>query len=115
SGFKAPTLSELFQDFAPFFYANPDLKPETSVGYDLGFEQAIGGDAARVGVTYYYNRIRGLITTAPNGISYANVGRSHADGIESFVTYAPVRSVTLRADYTYTQATDDVADQELLR
>src|SRR5262249_33494277 len=37
SGFKAPTLSELFQDFPPFFFANPNLKPETSTGYDVGF------------------------------------------------------------------------------
>jgi len=39
TGFKAPTLSELFQSFPPFFFANPDLKPESSVGYDLGIEQ----------------------------------------------------------------------------
>src|SRR5262249_5884971 len=46
SGFKAPTLSELFQDFpAFFFFANPNLKPETSVGYDVGIEQAVLNDA----------------------------------------------------------------------
>ncbi len=43
TGFKAPTLSELFQSFPPFFFANPDLKPESSVGYDLGIEQGFGG------------------------------------------------------------------------
>lgn len=115
SGFKAPTLSELFQDFAPYFYANPALKPETSTGYDIGFEQAIGGATARVGATYYYNRLRNLITTAASGITYANIGRSHTDGVESFVTYSPAKSVTLRVDYTYTQATDDVLNQEVLR
>ncbi|MBV8806956.1 MAG: TonB-dependent receptor, partial [Sinobacteraceae bacterium] len=115
SGFKAPTLSELFQDFPPFFYANPALKPETSIGYDIGFEQGIGGDIARAGATYYYNRIRNLINIAASGITYANIGRSHADGVESFVTYSPTKSVTLRVDYTYTQATDDVLDQVLLR
>jgi vitamin B12 transporter len=115
SGFKAPTLSELFQDFAPFFFANPNLKPETSVGYDVGVEQNIDGDVARAGVTYFYNRIRSLITTAANGITYANIGRAHADGVESFITYSPAKSVTLRADYTYTQAIDDELNEELLR
>ncbi len=115
SGFKAPTLSELFQDFAPFFFANPNLQAETSTGYDIGFEQALAGDRARLGVTYYYNRTRNLIDTAPSGITYANIGRAHADGIESFVTYSPIKAVTLRADYTYTEATDDVSNQELLR
>jgi vitamin B12 transporter len=115
SGFKAPTLSELFQDFPPFFFANPNLKPETSTGYDVGVEQGFASDGVRVGVTYYYNRIRNLITAAPNGITYANFGRAHADGVESFATYSPVKSLTLRADYTYTQAIDDGADQELVR
>jgi vitamin B12 transporter len=117
SGFKAPTLSELFQDFPGFFYANPNLRPETSTGYDVGFEQGIGGDTARVGVTYYYNRIRNLIVSDVIGtiFTFANIGRSHADGVESFVTYSPINSLTLRADYTYTQATDDGTGEELLR
>jgi vitamin B12 transporter len=42
TGFKAPTLAELFQNFLSFnFFGNPNLKPETSIGYDLGFEQAV--------------------------------------------------------------------------
>ena len=42
TGFKSPTLSELFVSFPEFdFFANPDLKPETSFGYDAGFEQPL--------------------------------------------------------------------------
>jgi vitamin B12 transporter len=120
SGFKAPTLSELFQSFPDFFFiANPNLRPETSTGYDLGVEQALVGQTLRVGVTYYSNRIRNLIVAAPapDGInlSYANIGRARTNGVESFVAYSPIEAVTLRADYTYTQATDDGTDQELLR
>jgi len=38
SGFKAPTLSEMFQNFPDFgFFGNPDLKPESSIGYDRWF------------------------------------------------------------------------------
>jgi len=34
TGFKAPTLAELFQNFPSFnFFGNPNLKPETSIGY----------------------------------------------------------------------------------
>src|SRR5438876_557919 len=37
TGFKGPTLNELFVSFPAFnFFANPNLKPETSLGYDLG-------------------------------------------------------------------------------
>ena len=120
SGFKAPTLSELFQSYPAFFFiANPDLRPETSTGYDVGVEQALVGDRLRAGATYYYNRVRNLIVAAPaaDGINltYANIGRAHTDGVESFVVYSPIKAVTLRADYTYTQAIDDGSDQELLR
>ncbi|MGH8267092.1 MAG: TonB-dependent receptor plug domain-containing protein [Steroidobacteraceae bacterium] len=115
SGFKAPTLSELFQDFPPLFFANPHLKPETSTGYDAGFEQA-AGKTLRFGVTWYYNRIRDLITTDPvTGTTYANVGRATTDGIESFASWQPLKALTLRADYTYTEATDDTTHAELLR
>jgi vitamin B12 transporter len=121
SGFKAPTLSELFQSYPAFFFiANPDLRPETSTGYDVGVEQPLVGETTlRAGVTYFYNRVRNLIVTAPasDGInlSYANIGRARTDGVESFVAYNPLKAVTLRADYTYTQATDASSGQELLR
>jgi len=115
TGFKAPTLSELFQSFPPFFFANPDLKPESSVGYDLGIEQGFGGGLVRIGTTGFYNRIRDLITTDVTGTTYANVGRASTDGVEGFVAYQPVKQLTLRLDYTYTEATDDVLHEELLR
>ena len=36
-------------------------------------------------------------------------------GVESFVAYQPLKSVTLRLDYTYTEATDEILHEELLR
>jgi vitamin B12 transporter len=115
TGFKAPTLSELYQDFPPYFFANPNLKPESSTGWDAGFEQGLARGTVRLGVTYFYNRIRDLITTDVTGTTYANVGRATTDGIESFIAWQPLKALTLRADYTYTEATDDVLQQELLR
>jgi vitamin B12 transporter len=115
SGFKAPTLSELYQDFPPFFFANPDLKPESSTGWDAGFEQGFGHGVVRLGVTYYYNRIHDLITADVTGTTYANVGEATTDGIESFIAWQPAKTLSLRLDYTYTEATDEVLHQELLR
>ncbi len=114
SGFKAPTLSELFQDFPPFFFANANLKPESSVGWDLGIEQRLGSEA-RIGATYFHNRIRDLITPDATGSTWANVGRASTDGLESVIAWQPARQLKLRVDYTYTQATDDTLHRELLR
>jgi vitamin B12 transporter len=116
TAFKAPTLSELFQSFpAFFFFANPNLEPETSVGYDLGLEQTVVEGVITAGVTYFHNRLRDLIDVAPTGDTYANFGRATTQGVESFVEVHPLNAVTVRADYTYTEATDDILHQELLR
>ncbi|HEV8019280.1 MAG TPA: TonB-dependent receptor [Steroidobacteraceae bacterium] len=115
TGFKAPTLSELYQNFPPFFFANPNLQPETSTGWDAGFEQGLFRDLVRFGVTYYHNDIHDLITTDVTGNSYANIGMATTQGIESFVRLQPVEQLTVEADYTYTEATDDATNEELLR
>jgi vitamin B12 transporter len=115
SGFKAPSLSEMFQNFPDFgFSGNPNLRPESSVGYDFGFEQRVA-DSLRLGVTYYRNNIKNLITDNAAFTSYANVGRAMTDGIESFVSYQPLPALKLRADYTFTQAYDDILHEMLLR
>jgi vitamin B12 transporter len=115
SGFKAPTLGELYQNFPPFFFSNPDLKPETSTGYDLGVEQGLLDTAVQVGVTLFRNDIHNLITTDVTGTTYANVGRAVTQGVESFIGWQPLQALKLRADYTFTQADDALAHQELLR
>jgi vitamin B12 transporter len=114
TGFKAPTLSELFQSFPDFgFFANPNLRPETNVGWDAGFEQALAMDAVVFGTTYFHNSIRDLIDT--NATSYLNIGRAVTDGVESFASYRPLATLKFRFDYTYTQATDEITHLELLR
>lgn len=117
TGFKAPTLSQRFQDFPSFgFFGNPDLKPETSVGYDVGFEQALLKDGMlQMGATWYGNAIRNLIDSNASFTSFANVGRARTQGVESFIALQPVQTVRLRVDYTYTEAEDDILKQALLR
>jgi vitamin B12 transporter len=116
TGFKAPTLGELYQSFPEFFFfANPNLRPESSIGYDVGFEQTVIESVVTTGITYFHNHLRDLIDTAPTGDTFANIGRATTQGIESFVEVHPLGSVSVRVDYTYTEATDDILHQELLR
>jgi vitamin B12 transporter len=115
TGFKAPTLGELYQNFAPFFFANPNLKPETSTGYDLGIEQGLFARVVQFGVTWFRNDIRNLITADETGTTYANVGRALTQGVESFIAWKPMQALRLRADYTFTQADDALLHEELLR
>jgi vitamin B12 transporter len=115
SGFKAPTLEDLFQSFPPSFFANPNLRPETSTGYDIGFEQSLFGDAVQFGATYFRNIFKNLINSSADFTTLVNVGRAHSDGMESFIAYQPIAAYSARLDYTFTEAFDDIANTELLR
>jgi vitamin B12 transporter len=116
TGFKAPTLNQLFQSFPDFdFFANPNLKPESSVGWDFGVEQSLAEERARFGVTYFHNSIKNLIADNADFTTDINVGRAVTEGVEAFAAYQPAAALTLRLDYTYTQATDEIAHEELLR
>jgi vitamin B12 transporter len=116
SGFKAPTLNQLFVDFPAFgFFANPNLKPESSVGYDVGFEQALLAKKLNFGTTYFHNHIRDLINDNSTFTTDVNVDRATTYGTECFIAYTPSTELALRADYTHTIARDDILDTELLR
>jgi len=120
SGFKAPTLNQLFVNFpAFFFFANPNLKPEESVGYDAGFEQPLFNDRVRFGSTYFHNDIKDLIQSVSDPVTFSstlvNIGRATTEGSESFVAARITDRVRVRADYTFTRAVDTDAGLELLR
>jgi vitamin B12 transporter len=116
TGFKAPSLTQLFVSFSAFnFFANPDLEPEESEGYDIGFEQALSGERVRFGATYFHNDITNLINANASFTSLENVGQATTEGVETFVSVAVTDRFKVRGDYTYTDALDDTTGLELLR
>jgi vitamin B12 transporter len=120
SGFKAPTLNQLFVSFpAFFFFANPNLKPEESIGYDAGFEQPLFNDRVRFGSTYFHNDITNLIQPVFNSATFTstntNIGRATTEGTENFVAATITDRVRVRADYTVTRTVDAMTGLELLR
>jgi vitamin B12 transporter len=116
TGFKAPTLSELFQNFPDFdFFGNPNLKPEESVGYDVGFEQPLFNGRLLFGSTYFHNNITNLITDNATFTSFINIDQATTEGTENFISAKVTDRLVLRADYTFTRAVDDSTDIQLLR
>jgi vitamin B12 transporter len=105
----------LFESFpAFFFFANPDLKPETSAGYDVGVDQTLFGVTG--GVTWFHNDIKNLIETNPVTFEDdVNIGRATTQGFENYLAWRPFDTIKLRADYTYTEAEDADLHQELVR
>jgi len=128
TGFKAPTLEDLYVNFLPGFVANPNLKPEESTGWDVGFEQPIANNSFRFGSTYFRNDIRNLIatveSTTPGVLTLGNINTASTFGFENFAAWRVNSRLSLRADYTYTVAKADstpgcasppCAGQQLLR
>jgi vitamin B12 transporter len=116
TAFKAPTLYELYGvgDFG--YVGNPNLKPETSKGYDVGFEQPVFGGRLRFGATYFRNDIVDLINNVFFPVNtYVNVGKAKTYGVETFVEARLSDRLRIHADYTYTRATDEIANTDLLR
>jgi vitamin B12 transporter len=100
TGFKAPTLYQLYSSFG-----DPNLNPETSQGWDAGVEQALFHNRLQLGATYFQNRINNLIQFSPL-FTYQNIAKARTQGMETYLTATPLRNVTLRASYTYTDTKD---------
>jgi len=116
TAFKAPSLSQRFVDFPAFgFFANRNLQPEESLGYDLGFEQPLFNNSLRFGTTYFHNDITNLITFNDTFTTNINIGRAETFGTENFASLAVTQWLRLRADYTHTTAIDADTGLELLR
>ena len=131
TGFRAPSLNQLYVSFLPFFVSNPDLKPETSFGYDFGFEQPLPAGLS-FGVTYFHNDLDNLIAGAPTGdpppsgcspgcTTVVNIAKARTYGTESFISWVMTDRFRVRLDHTYTKAIDtskpfaSTLDAELLR
>jgi vitamin B12 transporter len=116
TGFKAPSLDQLYHDYpAFFFFANPNLKPETSTGYDVGADWTVFAGLT-AGATWFHNDIRNLIATDPVTFSTdINIGKARTQGVELFAAWDATQTLRLRADYTYTDAIDGTTGLELLR
>jgi vitamin B12 transporter len=101
NGFRAPSNYELFDSFA----GNAGLKPEKSLSFDLGVEQAFG-DAGKISVTYFDVTTRDLIDYSFTANTYVQAaGEARRRGVEVAGEWAVTPALTVDAAYTYTDAT----------
>src|SRR5262249_45655485 len=96
TGFKAPSLNQLFVDLPEFnFVANPNLRPEQNRGVDAGFEQPLFNNRVNFGATYFHNNITDIINFFFDPVTFVstviNIDRATTQGVEAFasVSVAP--------------------------
>jgi vitamin B12 transporter len=124
TAFRAPSLFERFGVDSYGTVGNPDLKPESAKGWEVGFTTDLKLPAdhgtATLGVTYFDQQVTNLITNVYGPVTtWANLGSARIQGVETAFTLRPAPWLTLHASYTFTDAVS--ADQgaaigtELLR
>jgi outer membrane cobalamin receptor len=104
-GIKEPTLLQSFS-LSPFFRGNPDLQPERSRTGEVGVEQRLANDRAKVDFVWFDNEYRDLIglrTTNPATFeaAYFNIGLTRARGIEWTTEVAATKRLRGQASYTF--------------
>ncbi len=128
TGFRAPTINELFwPDFG-----NPDLQPEKSQSFDVGVDQTLFADRVTISGGYFWNRYRDLIQTiqsaavcgtGPFGANYCpiNVVSAKSQGWEGMVNVVVVQEhpwvkrLELKGQYTMTLTRDLMTGNRLRR
>lgn len=95
TGFKAPTVTQLFGSFG----ANPDLKPETSVNFQAGAQFTSTDKKFSASAMGFVRDVKDLISYANNG--YININEQKDRGAEVELLYYPIHQLSLRANYAY--------------
>jgi vitamin B12 transporter len=99
-GVTNPTFIEQF-GFTNTFVGNPNLKPEQSIGWDVGVEQRWFGGRLVTDLTYFHADLQDEIVGA--GITVRNLPFStYRQGVEAVLTAQPVDWLKVAASYTYT-------------
>lgn len=94
TGFKAPTLYQLFSSSG-----NTNLKPEKSKTYEIGFQQQYAKISNRI---VYFNRdIKNGIDFNNNTFKYFNIAKQNVNGIEVESKIIFVKKLTVTFNYTY--------------
>jgi len=118
TGFKAPTVNQLFVNSVSsfgLFSGNPDLRPEKSRGWEVGFDKQLQKHAAAVGLTYYRNRIDDLITFTSDFSSNENRDQVNIEGVEAYAEADMTDTLSVDLGYSFTQSIDEASGLNLLR
>lgn len=108
-GVKNPGIYELFGFFPGFFTGNPNLTPERSRGWEIGWDQALG-EAARLSVTWFEADLEDEIFT-DFSISPATARnratQSHRSGLEFEGEASLTDQLSLSAAATFQQSDEN--------
>lgn len=110
TGFKSPSLYQLYSS-----YGDENLEAEKSQSWDIGLEESLLNKRLVVGVTYFNNDYRDLITYDYATSKYKNIAEAEAKGVEFELSFEAMSNLVFGFNYTYIDTRDKSTDKELLR
>jgi len=121
TGSKAPTFTERYGFFEDFFIGNPDLKPESSQGWEIGIDTNWQDNQQNLSLTYFdqdlQDEIDGFVFDLDTFMFTAENKDSDSSrkGIEAVYDARLGKSWSIGASYTYTDATEKDANGQSVR
>lgn len=114
-GVTNPTFTELFGFFPGTFVGNPDLLPETSLGWEIGWDQTLGPLTASL--TYFSAELENEIFTAFdasfNSTSQNQIGDSQREGIEFGANWQVTEQLRVTGQATWTDSDNNLGIGEI--
>ena len=118
TAFRAPTLAKLYADgwtMGPWtVHANSDLKPEESIGYQLGAEYRFS-EKLLTKLSFFRNEVENLISSRkayPN-MYWENIDEAVTQGIELNLAGQIIDNLTAKLGYTFLDTEDKSTKKEL--
>jgi outer membrane receptor for ferrienterochelin and colicin len=123
AAFKGPSLVKLYGDgwrMGPYIvHANPELKPESSVGYQLGMEYSFL-DRFLGKLSLFRNDIDDLINSRivrgshpPYNMYWENIDKAVTQGVELSLAAQVMKDLTARLGYTFLDTEDKTLHEDL--
>jgi vitamin B12 transporter len=109
---KEPTFLESYSR-SQLSEANPNLRPEQNVSWEVGVDQSLFNNHGMLSITYFENYFEDFITFVPRVYpqlsGFDNIGFVKVAGLESALSLNPVKGLTLSLVYTnlFTRIVDD--------
>ena len=115
TGVKNPSMTELFGFFPAGFTGNPDLQPETSLGYNIGYSHDF--DAGQLSIDVFRSELSDEIRTLffPVNTAVNSAGDSTREGVEIEGEYELFEGLNIRGSATFLNAQDEGGIDEIRR
>ncbi len=111
SAFRAPNFVELFFPFS----GDPNLLPETSEGWDVGYRHSFADGRFALDVTVFDIEFENLINFDLSTFLFGNIASAKSSGVELVARYRQGPSFAMTLAHTYNDTEDDATGEPLAR